>query len=284
MKKVNTFELARDIMRSLWFVSEPEKLMRVAREFLAKSPIVMDAASPELMEYSGAKMSSASGDKKSNRKRVMIVPIRGTMTKYDTCVSYGTQTLAEIMEGYVDDASVAGVVIDIDSGGGSGNAVPPLVAAIKKLQDAGKPVCVHCDLCGSAAYWVASQCDAIYMDNKTSEVGSIGAYYLFCDDSAQNPTTGEKWISIYAQESEDKNYAYRQALEGNVKPAQEELAVYVKMFQDDVMSGRPGILKDEKGVLTGKMFITSDAIRLGMADACKSLKETAEVVMALAGL
>lgn len=50
------------------------------------------------------------------------------------------------------------------------------------------------------------------------------------------------------------------------------------------MSGRPGILKDEKGVLTGKMFITSDAIRLGMADACKSLKETAEVVMALAGL
>ena len=180
--------------------------------------------------------------------------------------------------------TVAGVVIDIDSGGGSGNAVPPLVAAIKKLQDAGKPVCVHCDLCGSAAYWVASQCDAIYMDNKTSEVGSIGAYYLFCDDSAQNPTTGEKWISIYAQESEDKNYAYRQALEGNVKPAQEELAVYVKMFQDDVMSGRPGILKDEKGVLTGKMFITSDAIRLGMADACKSLKETAEVVMALAGL
>lgn len=60
--------------------------------------------------------------------------------------------------------------------------------------------------------------------------------------------------------------------------------MHVKMFQDDVMSGRPGILKDEKGVLTGKMFITSDAIRLGMADACKSLKETAEVVMALAGL
>ena len=80
MKKVNTFELARDIMRSLWFVSEPEKLMRVAREFLAKSPIVMDAAGPELMEYSGAKMSAASGDKKSNRKRVMIVPIHGTMT------------------------------------------------------------------------------------------------------------------------------------------------------------------------------------------------------------
>ena len=172
MKKVNTFELARDIMRSLWFVSEPEKLMRVAREFLAKSPIVMDAAGPELMEYSGTKMSAASGDKKSNRKRVMIVPIHGTMTKYDTCVSYGAQTLAEILEGYVDDVSVAGVVIDIDSGGGSGNAVPPLVAAIKKLQDAGKPVCVHCDLCGSAAYWVASQCDAIYMDKKTSEVGS----------------------------------------------------------------------------------------------------------------
>ncbi|MDD6149354.1 MAG: S49 family peptidase [Bacteroides sp.] len=283
MKKVNTFELARDIMRSLWFVSEPEKLMRIARDFLAKSPIMMDAASPEMKEYSCAQMSS-SGEKKSNRKKIMIVPLHGTMTKYDTCASYGTQTLAEAIEGYADDSSIAGVVLDIDSGGGSGNAVPPLVAAIKKLQAAGKPICVHCDLCGSAAYWVASQCDAIYMDNKTSEVGSIGAYYLFCDDSAQNPTTGEKWISIYAQESEDKNYAYRQALEGNIKPAQEELAVYVKMFQDDVMAGRPGILKDEKGVLTGKMFITSEAIRLGMADGSKSLKETAEIVMALAGL
>lgn len=281
MKKVNTFELARDIMQNLWFVSEPEKLMRIAREFLSKSPIVMDAVSPEMTEFSDADTSGAKGRK---AKKVMIIPLHGTMTKYDTCVSDGTQTLAEYIEGYAEDNDVVGIVLDIDSGGGSGNAVPPLVAAIRKFQAAGKPIYVHCDVCASAAYWVASQCDAIYMDNKASEVGSIGAYYMYLDNSAPNPATGEKWVTVYAQESEDKNYAYRQALAGNVVPAQEELSVHVKMFQDDVVAGRPGIQKDEKGVLSGKMFLTADAIRLGMADAQKSLRETAEAVMAVAGI
>lgn len=279
--KADTYKLARDIVQNPWFVSNPENMMAIARKFLDKAPLEMEANIAELSEVAD-ESPSASG--KKTKKKCMIVPIHGTMTKYETCESYGTQQLADRISDFADDDSVVGVVLDIDSGGGSGNAVPPLIAAIKNFQSTGKPIYVHCDACGSAAYWVASQCDAIYMDNKMSSVGSIGAYYMFLDDSDRNPSDGSRWISVYARESEDKNLAYRQAVAGNVEPAQDELSALVKMFQDDVRNGRPGIRHTEKGVMSGKMFRTPEAISLGMADAQKSLQETVEAVFAISDL
>jgi len=55
----------------------------------------------------------------------------------------------------------------------------------------------------------------------------------------------------------------------------------VKQFQNAVVSGRPNILKEEHGVLSGSMFYTADALRLNMADAKKTLPETIEAVFAL---
>ena len=277
--KANTIKLARDIMGNPWFVSEPEKMAALAMRFLERAPLSMEFEAEPLREL--LENTAASGGK---RKKCVVIPLHGTMTKYDTCENYGTQYLADKLKAYAKDKSVAGVVLDIDSGGGSSDAVPPLIEGIKAFQASGKPIYVHCDNCGSAAYWVASQCDSIYMDNKMSRVGSIGAYYLMLDDTAANPTTGERWITVYADESPDKNKAYREAIAGNETPAKEELASLVGMFREDVLAGRPSIKSKEKGVLTGAMFHTSDAIALGMADAMRTLDETIEAVFAISSV
>ncbi len=285
--KANTYNLAMDILRSPWLISEPDKMAAIARDFLHKAPVRMDVSAKKPYGISEARTGSVeegTNTGSSKKKKCMVVPLHGTMTKYDNCTNYGTAGLAESIKRFADDSSVVGLVMDIDSGGGSSNAVPPLLEAIAYFKGTGKPIIAHCDLCCSAAYWVASQCDAIYMDNKLSEVGSIGAYYMFVDDSAPNPTTGERYITVYAEESSDKNYSYRQALEGNVKPAQEELSRLVSVFQEDVKSGRPNIKAKESGVMTGRTFVTEDAITLGMADAQRTLAETVEAVFALAGL
>lgn len=276
--KADTFQLARDIVQGKWLVSNPDRLLPIARSFLNKTPVDVEvkAASVTTVSDSGALPEKA--------KRVAIIPLHGTMTKYDTCESYGTTFIAKRLREMADDENVIGIILDIDSPGGSSSAIPPMIEAISHAKAAGKPVYAHVDCCASAAYWVASQCDAIYMDNDLSEVGSIGAMAVFIDSTAANPTTGEKTIVIYAEESPDKNFAYREALSGRYEAAKAELKPLVDQFRDAVVAGRSTIHKDQDGVLSGKMFLTADALRLNMADARKTLHETIDAVFALASI
>lgn len=273
--KADTFQLARDIVQGKWLVSNPEQLLPIARAFLSKTPVEMEVKSAVVSTVAD------SGTGAGKAKSVAIVPLHGTMTKYDTCESYGTTFIANKLREMADDENVIGIVLDIDSPGGSCSAIPPMLEAISYAKAHRKPVYVHADCCASAAYWVASQCDAIYMDNDLSEVGSIGAMAVFIDSTAANPTTGEKTIVIYAEESPDKNFAYREALSGRYEAAKAELKPLVDQFRDAVVAGRPTIHKDQDGVLSGKMFLTAEALRLNMADAKKTLSETIEAVFAL---
>lgn len=273
--KADTFQLARDIVQGKWLVSNPEQLLPIARAFLSKTPVEMEVKSAVVSTVAD------SGTGAGKAKSVAIVPLHGTMTKYDTCESYGTTFIANKLREMADDENVIGIVLDIDSPGGSCSAIPPMLEAISYAKAHRKPVYVHADCCASAAYWVASQCDAIYMDNDFSEVGSIGAMAVFIDSTAANPTTGEKTIVIYAEESPDKNFAYREALSGRYEAAKAELKPLVDQFRDAVVAGRPTIHKDQDGVLSGKMFLTAEALRLNMADAKKTLSETIEAVFAL---
>lgn len=273
--KADTFQLARDIVQGKWLVSNPEQLLPIARAFLSKTPVEMEVKSSEVSTVAD------SGTQTEESKSVAIVPLHGTMTKYDTCTSYGTSFIANKLREMADDENVIGIVLDIDSPGGSSSAIPPMIEAISHAKAAGKPVYAHVDCCASAAYWVASQCDAIYMDNDLSEVGSIGAMAVFVDNSATNPITGERILVIYADESSEKNRAYREALAGKYEAVKAELNPLVEQFQNAVVSGRPNIQKEEKGVLSGAMFGTAEALRLNMADAKKTLSETIEAVFAL---
>lgn len=283
MKKVDTFKIARDIISGKWLISDSDKALPIALDFLSRLPVRLDAepAEPYAMFDDGSIVSLSSEKQSGERKKVVIVPLHGTMTKYETCTSYGTMEIADKINGYAADNSILGIVLDVDSGGGAANSIAPLVEAIRKFKASGKPIIAHCDTCGSAAFWVASQCDAIYMDNSLSEIGSVGALVSIVDSTAANPTTGAKIISIYARESKDKNLAYREALEGKYSLMQDELSPLVQEFQSAVIAGRPNLKKDEDGVLSGRMFLSGKAIELGMADAVRTLSETVDAVFAL---
>ena len=151
--KADTFQLARDIVQGKWLVSNPEQLLPIARAFLSKTPVEMEVKSSEVSTVAD------SGTQTEESKSVAIVPLHGTMTKYDTCTSYGTSFIANKLREMADDENVIGIVLDIDSPGGSCSAIPPMLEAISYAKAHRKPVYVHADCCASAAYWVASQCD-----------------------------------------------------------------------------------------------------------------------------
>lgn len=277
--KTDFFHLIWDIRHSPWMVSDPETMAAVARRLLDRAPV--EIGGEPVFPYMEETESDGDDAEADKHDLIAIVPLHGTMTKYDNCGAMGTKSLADYMTALAEDADVVGVVLDVDSGGGSVSAVPPLLEAISALRAAGKPVYAHCDMVGSAAYYVACACDAVYLDNYiSSEAGSIGAFYVYVDDTAPNPQTGEKYITVYPPESSEKNFAYRQALEGDFGPAEKELSATVRQFQDFVRLHRPALKSDSEGVLTGRMFRADDAVRIGLADAVLTLRETIEAVAA----
>lgn len=74
--------------------------------------------------------SSSQGD----TKKIAIIPLHGSMIKYGTACSYGADEIAEAIDNAANDSQVAGLVLDIDSGGGAVDAIAPLVDAIRRAQ------------------------------------------------------------------------------------------------------------------------------------------------------
>lgn len=276
----NNIRLAFDIRRGQWLVSDIEAISSIALDFLSRAPLEIETSDFSIQKVS-ANMADViySGEGEpalANNKNVAIIPIHGSLVKYKTCAGVGTTAIASEIIRLASDEDVVGIILDIDSGGGAANSVYPVIEAIKKVQQMGKPIVAHCDFCASAAYWIASQCDSVFADNPMSEFGSIGVMTQIVD--ARNLATGEKIITIYAAESTDKNLPYRKALDGDYGLMQDKMSPLVREFQSAVKASRKNLNAEAQGVLTGDVFRASDAINLGLADAVLTLDECVENV------
>lgn len=206
---------------------------------------------------------------------VAVFPISGTLYKEDTWCSYGTDTIAARLREIANDNRVSAIVLDIASGGGCANAIPPMLQAIEEIKASGKPILVHTDYCCSAAYWIAAAANRIYMDNHTvSIVGSIGAYSQIVETSPGDlEKNGYKIHTIYADESSSKNKAYRALQSGDEGPYKADLSRLVTIFQNDVKNHRANLKAEADGVLTGDNFYSDQAIANGLVDGVMTLEE-----------
>ena len=132
-----------------------------------------------------------------NINGIALVTLKGTMVKHPTAIEQvflGAVDTAEFQrqcEEAEKDESVMGVLLDIDSGGGSVQGVMEASDAVRNLH-AKKPVVAFTDgMMASAAYWVGSQATDI-VGSPSSRVGSIGVYIPHADYSKAYEKEGIK--------------------------------------------------------------------------------------------
>ena len=88
----------------------------------------------------------------------------------------GSDTLVAALEQCRQDATVAAVVLRVNSPGGSAFASDVVAREIKSLRAAGKPIVVSMgDLAASGGYYIAAPADVIYAEPSTVS-GSIGVF------------------------------------------------------------------------------------------------------------
>jgi len=205
----------------------------------------------------------------SETKKVAVLNMRGPLTKEDGLCAYGMESINNQLLQIKNDASIGGVLLEMDTPGGQASFLPVIQNTIKSM---GKPVVAYFNsLCASAGYAIASQCTEIYASCSTDQVGSIGTMMSFMDFRERLEKEGVKLHELYATESTEKNLRWRKALDGDYDPMTKELLdPFNKNFQASVKAMRT--ITDDKA-FKGKTYMAVDAVSIGMIDGLKSKEE-----------
>lgn len=95
---------------------------------------------------------------------------------FSSGANIGSETMAAALDAASDDEKVKAVVLRVSSGGGSAAASDQIMAAVKRVQDAGKPVIISMgQYAASGGYYFAAPADHIVAMPQTI-TGSIGVF------------------------------------------------------------------------------------------------------------
>lgn len=175
---------------------------------------------------------------------VAVIPVCGPITRNGDACSYGSIDFRNMMMQASDHDECKGIIVYINSGGGSAAAIPDYKYAIDYAHSKGKKVIAFVDgSCYSAAMYLAVLCDEIYYMNVKDSFGSIGVmggFYTMLSGE-KNVYTNETWNELYATQSYEKNKWYRDAAKGDYGELQKGLDDTCEEFMADVKAHRSNV-------------------------------------------
>lgn len=205
---------------------------------------------------------------------MLVIPIKGQITKRRS--SFGGTSSVEtrrILRQARDDNSVTGVMLAIDSPGGTAAGTFELAEEVRRFAEV-KPIKSHIeDLGASAAYWVASQSQSISI-NQLGEAGSIGTVAVLVDSSKAMENSGLKVHVISTGEFKGAGAPGTEITQRQIDLFQEQVDDFNQHFLTGVSRGRgltgPALAR----VSTGRVWIAEKAQPLGLVDEIMSFEES----------
>lgn len=243
-------------------------------ELIRRTDLVRHMALPQPPKAPGAETVSG-----KNGKSIAIVPISGTLMK--SASSFGGTSTVQMRRDIrtaANDPNVSGILLAIDSPGGTTAGTADLANEVKAARKA-KPVWAQVnDLCASAAYWVASQADQVFANDRTALVGSIGTFLTVYDYSKAAEAEGVKVLHFATGPLKGAG------TQGTAVTAEQQ--AYFQQIVDDgqaafdaaVRAGRGMSAADLAAVRTGGVFGAAEAQRLKLIDGIRSMDRTLEAL------
>lgn len=203
-------------------------------------------------------------DKQTDRHTALI-ELRGVIqAKGDA----NADDVISALQAAFDDSGTAGVVLRINSPGGSPVQAGIITDEIHRLRakHADKPLyAVVEDVCASGGYYVASAADKIFVD-KASIVGSIGVLMDGFGFTGSMDKLGIERRLLTAGESKGFLDPFSPQNEAHKAHAQSMLNDIHRQFVETVKRGRGQRLKESPEMFSGLMWTGAKSIELGLAD------------------
>lgn len=215
-----------------------------------------------------------------NGQSIAIIKMAGTLMKSQSSMG-GTSTVQlrrDIRQAALDQ-DVGGILLAIDSPGGTTAGTDDLANEVKAARRM-KPVIAHIDDLGaSAAYWVASQAQEIYANSPTAMVGSIGTFITVYDSSEAAAKEGVKAYHFATGPLKGAGAPGTQLTEEQRAHLQSLIEDSQKTFDDAVRRGRSLTDRQLAEVRTGGVFLAESAMGKKLIDGVRPLSKTIDEMM-----
>lgn len=203
---------------------------------------------------------------------VAVLPIEGVIAKRMNlftriCGGVSTQLLECDFKAALADDRAHSILLSVDSPGGNVDGVFELARAIYEARGTKPIVALANGMMASAAYWIGSAADRVFITGETTQVGSIGVVATHTDLSKAEEMRGVKTTEITAGKYKRIASEHKPLSDEARAAIQEQVDHVYSVFVNEVARHRS---TDVETVLDkmadGRIFLGSKAIDAGLVD------------------
>ena len=231
-----------------------------------------------------------SGDGDEDEAHVLKIRISGVMTSRIDRPVFGTiddtsaPTALRKIKAAIDDESIDGLYLEIDTPGGGVTLADELHDAILRFRKSseGRFVFVHMgDLCCSGGYYTAVGADWI-MARPTTLTGSIGVIMSTFNIAELAHKIGVTDVTIASGENKDLLNPLKPVKPEHVKILEEPIKQLYERFVGIVAEGRDLPIEVVRQLADGRVFTADDALKHKLVDSIGHEDEAIEQIKKLA--
>lgn len=205
--------------------------------------------------------------------RVAVVPVHGVLTKRGGWGVESTDRILGTVEAAVGHKGVSGVLLDVDSPGGSSYGLQEFATRLRELRDAKPIVAIGNPLAASAAYWTASAAKRIAV-TPSGDMGHIGVWSLHMDYSQYMAEAGIKPTFIYAGKHKVDGNPFEPLSDEARADMQASVNDTYEQFVDAVAQNRGmSRARVRSEMADGRIYSSAKALELGLVDRVGTVDE-----------
>ena len=230
-------------------------------------------------------------DTPTNRTQgqIAVLNLFGTISQRMNAMSQfsggtSTEMFASAFQDAVNDPNVSGIVINIDSPGGSVPGVPELANLIYQSRDKKRIVSVVNPMMASAALWIGTAAGEVVAIPSASDVGSIGVLTIHTDQTKADADAGLTRTVIKSNEFKAEGNPY--------EPLSDSAKAFIGQRIMKIHEEFVGAVAKYRGVTTakveadfgnGRTLRAKEALQVGLIDRIATLEEVLTELGASAG-
>ncbi|MDE6499015.1 MAG: signal peptide peptidase SppA [Muribaculaceae bacterium] len=289
--EVSTVKMWADSMCSTW------KLDRTIADGLADAAVyrrlmeqrlrrLTDRADDEnLRLVSPAEYLAAAGNPfdavdKSGKPHVALLYAVGDIVDSGKGGIVGEEMVPEIIA-LADDDNVEGMVMRVNSGGGSAFASEQIWEALEYFKSKGKPLYVSMgDYAASGGYYISCGADCIYAD-ATTLTGSIGVFGMIPEASKLlNDKLGVHFTTVQSNPNASFPVVFNPMTPAQHAAMQNGVDNIYSIFTQRVADGRDLPVDSVRSIAEGRVWVGTSALRLGLVDKIGGVKDAIAAIIA----
>ncbi len=208
---------------------------------------------------------------------VAVLPIEGVIAKRANLlmqVSGGTSTelAARDLRAALADPQVHSIILAVDSPGGTVDGTQALADVVLAARNSKPIVTLASGTMASAAYWIGSAAQQVFIADGTTTVGSIGVVATHVDVSGAEAQRGIKTTEVFAGKFKRAASQYAPLTETGRATIQDQVDYTYSLFVKAIATQR-GVSEQQvlKDMADGRVFIGEQAVQAGLVDGVSTL-------------